>query len=176
MLEVEIKSKCDDLDGIKKAIVDAGGTFISTEVEDDSYFNHPSRDFGKTDEALRIRRVNDMVFCTYKGPKLGGKTKTRFEKEVQINDAEAMQEILQKLGFILYGRVQKKRDVYLLNEVTICCDDVKGLGTFVELEMISNNREEAEKRLFALAATLGLSDFITASYLEMVKRKDVNII
>lgn len=169
MLEVEIKSRCSDLDGVKKTIVESGGTFISTEVEEDWYFNHPCRDFGKTDEALRIRKVNDMVFCTYKGPKLGGKTKTRFEKEVQIHDALAMQEILQKLGFILYGTVQKKRDVYLLNEVTICCDDVKGLGTFVELEMISNNKEEAEKRLFALAEKLGLSDFITTSYLEMLK-------
>ncbi|MCX8123111.1 MAG: class IV adenylate cyclase [Spirochaetes bacterium] len=169
MLEVEIKSRCDDLDAIKNAIVDLGGVYISTELEEDCYFNHPSRDFGKTDEALRIRKVNDMIFCTYKGPKLGGKTKTRFEKEVQIHDAEAMQEILQKLGFVLYGKVQKKRDVYLLNEVTICCDEVKGLGTFVELEMISNNREEAEKRLFALAQKLGLSEFITSSYLEMVK-------
>jgi len=169
MLEVEIKSRCSDLDSVKKTIVESGGTFISTEVEEDWYFNHPGRDFGKTDEALRIRKVNDMVFCTYKGPKLGGKTKTRFEKEVQIHDAVAMQEILQRLGFILYGTVQKKRDVYLLNEVTICCDDVKGLGTFVELEMISNNKEEAEKRLFALAEKLGLSDFITTSYLEMVK-------
>lgn len=169
MLEVEIKSRCDDLDEIKNRIVDLGGTFISTELEEDFYFNHPSRDFGKTDEALRIRKVNDMIFCTYKGPKLGGKTKTRFEKEVQIHDADAMQEILIKLGFVLYGKVQKKRDVYLLNEVTICCDDVKGLGKFVELEMISNNRDEAEKRLFALAEKLGLSEFITASYLEMVK-------
>ncbi len=169
MLEVEIKSRCDDLDKIKQTIVDMGGTFISAELEDDCYFNHPCRDFGKTDEAFRIRKVNDTIYCTYKGPKLGGKTKTRFEKEVEIYDADAMQEILQNLGFVLYGKVQKKRDVYLLNEVTICCDDVKDLGTFVELEMISNNRQEAEKRLFALAETLGLSEFITASYLEMVK-------
>ncbi len=169
MLEVEIKAKCNDLDAVKSKIVDLGGACISNELEEDCYFNHPSRDFGKTDEALRIRKVNDIIFCTYKGPKLGGKTKTRFEKEVQIHDADAMQEILQKLGFALYGKVQKKRDVYLLNEVTICCDDVKGLGTFVELEMISNNREEAEKRLFALAEKLGLYDFITASYLEMIK-------
>lgn len=169
MLEVEIKSRCDDLNKIKQTIVDMGGTFISTELEDDCYFNHPCRDFGKTDEALRIRKVNGAIYRTYKGPKLGGKTKTRFEKEVEIHDADAMQEILHNLGFVLYGQVQKKRDVYVLNEVTICCDDVKGLGTFVELEMISNNQLEAEKRLFALAETLGLSDFTTASYLEMVK-------
>ncbi|MGQ9844098.1 MAG: class IV adenylate cyclase [Spirochaetota bacterium] len=174
MLEVEIKSKCDDLGGIKKTIVDAGGAFISTELEDDCYFNHPSRDFGKTDEALRIRRVNDTYYLTYKGPKLGGISKTRYEKEVQIFDADGLKDILKKLGFVLYGRVQKKRDVYLLNEVTICCDDVTGLGTFVELEMMSNNREEAEKWLFALASTLGLSNFITASYLEMLKNIQSN--
>lgn len=174
MLEVEIKSKCDDLDGIKKTIVDAGGAFIFTEVEDDCYFNHPSRDFGKTDEALRIRRVNDKYYLTYKGPKLGGISKTRYEKEVQIFDADGLKDILKKLGFVLYGRVQKKRDVYLLNEVTICCDDVTDLGTFVELEMISNNREEAEKKLFALASTLGLSNFVTVSYLEMLKNIQCN--
>ncbi len=169
MLEVEIKARCNDLDAVKHSIIDMGGQYISTEEEDDSYFNHPARDFGSTDEALRIRKAYTAYYLTYKGPKLGGKTKTRFEKEVQIYDAQAMQEILQKLGFILYGRVQKKREVYLLNEITICCDYVKDLGTFVELEMINNNREEAEKRLFALADKLGLSDFITTSYLEMVK-------
>ncbi len=170
MLEVEIKSKCDNLDEVKKKIVVCGGTLLSFGIEDDSYFIHPSRDFAKTDEALRIRKVNDAYYFTYKGPRLGGKSKTRYEKEMKITDADALQEILLRLGFQLYGRVQKKREIYLLSEVTVCCDDVSNLGTFVELEMISNNRDEAEKRLFAMAKQLGLSQFVTQSYLEMVKK------
>ena len=32
------------------------------------YFRHPSRDFQQTHEAFRLRRYDDEVFITYKGP------------------------------------------------------------------------------------------------------------
>lgn len=169
MFEVEIKAQCSNVDDMKKIIADLGGTYVSTEVEEDSYFSHPARDFALTDEALRIRKVNNLLYVTYKGPRLGGKTKTRYEREVEVFDYEGIQEIFSRLGFQLFGTVQKTREMYLLGDVTVCCDDVKDLGTFVELEIISSNREEAEKKLFALAGQLGLSQFITSSYLAMLK-------
>jgi predicted adenylyl cyclase CyaB len=92
------------------------------------------------------------------------------KKKMKITDADALQEIRCGFDFNYTGECKKRGKFNLLSEVTVCCDDVSNLGTFVELEMISNNRDEAEKRLFAMAKQLGLSQFVTQSYLEMVKK------
>src|ERR1043165_5986993 len=64
----------------------------------DAYFNHPSRDFAQTDEALRIRQVGQQNFITYKGPKVDATTKTRREIELPLGDgsvtAEQFAEVL----------------------------------------------------------------------------------
>ncbi|MFQ5888201.1 MAG: class IV adenylate cyclase, partial [Candidatus Hydrothermarchaeales archaeon] len=58
MLEIEVKAYVKDFDKIENAIVRQGGRFEKEEIQKDTYFNHPLRDFAKTDEALRIRRVD----------------------------------------------------------------------------------------------------------------------
>src|SRR5207253_9991521 len=52
--------------------------------EADHYFNAPDRDFGKTDEAFRLRRVGEQNRITYKGAKQGGPAKTRTEIEIGL--------------------------------------------------------------------------------------------
>ncbi len=167
-LEIEIKAFCDHIDDIRNRIKDMGASFLGILHEKDTYFNHPSRDFSKTDEALRIRRSGDLSVITYKGPKLSDRAKTRYEREVPVDDPEGLEDILIKLGFINSGSVSKEREEYMLNDILVCLDTVEILGTFVELEILSDDREDAEKKLFSLAETLGLSDFTMRSYLEMV--------
>ncbi len=65
-------------------------------VEVDTYFQHPSRNFIQTDEALRVRRhltfsgertpqcAETEWLVTYKGPRLDRKTKTRKELELPL--------------------------------------------------------------------------------------------
>ncbi len=167
MLEIEIKAYADSHARIKKKIVELGGSFFRSVHEEDVYFNHPSRDFGATDEALRIRVEESGAILTYKGPKLSGLTKTRFEKETRIEDAEAAYEILERLGFVKVETVIKQRDMYLYRDIEVCIDSVEGVGDFIELEKRGENREEAEQELFALAALLGLDRFERRSYLEL---------
>ena len=167
-LEVEIKAYCDDVHEIRKGITSLGGEPLGSRVETDIYYNHPSRNFAETDEALRIRTADRKRILTYKGPKIGTRSKTRIEKEVAVDDFDNMNDILVHLGFIETGRVNKTREGYKLEEVHICIDSVDGLGNFVELEKISAEKEETEDRLFDLAAKLGLSRFERRSYLELV--------
>ena len=57
----------------------------------DEYFQHPCRDFQKTDEALRVRTTslakdkNKFHYLTYKGVKLFEVGKTRQEIEYSID-------------------------------------------------------------------------------------------
>jgi adenylate cyclase class 2 len=171
MLEVEIKAYCEDSEALRARIAELGGALEGSLMEEDSYFGHPSRDFAASDEAFRIRRTPVGSVVTYKGPKIGERSKTRFEKEVAIGDADGFAEILDRLGFRPAGTVRKSRELYALEGVHVCLDKVEGLGYFAELEVLSEEREEAERRLFALAERLGLSRFERRSYLELSLEK-----
>src|SRR5690606_37654429 len=79
----------------------------------DSYFAHPARDFAQPDEALRIRRVGEQNFVTYKGPKLDPQTKTRRELELPLLAGsvgfEQFGQLLELLGFGRVADVRKFR-------------------------------------------------------------------
>ncbi len=172
MLEIEFKSACGDLSAVKRKIMELGGTFQKTETEEDHYFAHPARDFARTDEALRVRSAGGKYYLTYKGPKLGGPAKTRLEHQVAVASGEETEKILHQLGFGHLGTVRKTRQLYTLGDATICLDRVEELGDFVEIEMLGEDRRAIEKKLTAQAAELGLSGFITSSYLEMLLQKE----
>lgn len=171
MIEIEIKSPIENLDSFQQKLIALGAVKQEQRIESDIYFNHPSRDFGKTDEALRIRSCGNSAFLTYKGPRIGTRSKSRVEIEVTIHEALAMKELLCTLGFKEVLSVEKERTIYKINEITICLDEVKNLGNFVEFEKIGEDREAIENELFELAQILGLSQFERRSYLELLLQK-----
>lgn len=167
MLEIEVKCYCDDADTVKKLLAEAGAKFVETRTERDLYFNHPSRNFAETDEALRLREVNSACKITYKGPKLSKTTKARVEHETDTGDYNTMKNILLSLGFTESGIIEKTRHLYALNGMEITIDNVDGLGTFVEIEKTGSLKDDIEKELFDTAAKLGLTRFERSSYLEL---------
>lgn len=169
-MEIEIKSYCDDREACLHRAEALGAVSSGKHTEWDRYFAHPCRDFGTTDEALRVRRSGGAPILTYKGPKLGGMSKTRIEEEVTMQDGDALEKILEHLGFRLFGEVRKERQIYRLGETELCFDRIDQLGDFVELERKGTDRVTVERELFALAAELGLSRFETRSYLELLMK------
>ncbi len=172
MLEVEIKAYCTDLAQIRNRVTEMGGEKISVRHDRDRYFNHPSRDFALTDEAFRIRSIGEKCYLTYKGPKLSTRSKARVEEEVSVGDGNVAGRILQALSFEEVLIVEKKREVWKIGDIEICLDEIDGLGTFVELEFQAEEKERAEEELFKLACELGLEDFETRSYMELIIEKD----
>lgn len=178
MVEVEIKFPAPADQHLEEKLKSLGATFHVQRQEGDQYFNAPDRDFGKTDEALRIRQVGADVKLTYKGPKRDLQTKTRTELEVALDGAQhaakTMAKILQSLGYKPSGVVEKQRRVYQLPlgefEAEICLDMVSELGRFVELELVVDEHKVAAARdaLLELGHKLGLSEPERRSYLEMM--------
>jgi len=142
----------------------------------DTYFAHPQRDFGQTDEALRLRQVGEANFVTYKGPKIDATTKTRREIELPLPEGELARwaELLTALSFRSEAAVRKQRRTGTLRrgawEVEIVLDDVDRVGTFCELELQAEETTlEAAKRCLAeVAAELQLSAVERKSYLELL--------
>jgi adenylate cyclase class 2 len=176
--EVEQKFAVADLAAAEQRLVALGGRPDKDVVQADLYFAHPARDFAETDEALRIRRVGERNYVTYKGAKIDSTTKTRREIELDLapgdEGAGDFQELLVALGFRPVAEVRKRRRTWLLvwqgHEVEAALDEVDRVGTFAELEIASDEAglDAARKALAALADELGLKGAERRSYLELL--------
>ncbi len=65
------------------------------------------------------------------------------EHEVTVDDPIKMMDILTSIGFRPEVNVKKTRQKAYFNEYEICLDQVEGLGSFIELEKMTE--ENAEK-------------------------------
>jgi len=174
-LEIEAKIPVRELSKYEEILMSRGAKFIGIQHQVDIYFQHPCRDFRLTDEALRVRLVNDKVYLTYKGSRREAGFKARPEVEVRISDYSKIVDILNNLGFKYVAKIEKIRKMYEIDNVVVSLDDVYGLGKFIEVEVRNyGNREKAIKRIERIIKLLRLptSKVTTKSYLEVLLEKD----
>ena len=92
LIEVEVKASVKDFSGVREKLIQIGAVKIKKEHQRDVYFNAPHKDFGVTDEALRIREIpengENRIILTYKGAKMDDVSKTRKEIEVDVSEAK----------------------------------------------------------------------------------------
>jgi adenylate cyclase class 2 len=173
MMEIEVKVKAD-LEEVEKRLVEGGANFVNDERQIDTYYNAPHRDFAETDEALRLRSVGRKSTLTYKGPRLDALSKSRNEITLSVS-REPTQDLLASLGFSKFGQVTKFRRNYRLGDLLVSLDDVKTLGTFMEIEAVGEEKdfEFHEKKVVEALKTLGFGEgeIIRGSYLELVYGK-----
>lgn len=170
-MELEIKAPCEDLAGLERRLQEMGAEHLEDLEQVDLYFSHPARDFGGTDEALRLRRENERTVITYKGPKLDKDTKLREEIELGVEDPDRMSLVLERLGFRPVIRIAKRRTVYHLLGIHICLDRLPGLGDFVEMEWQGDDLDEGKRRIMELKQRLELVGNERRSYLELLMEK-----
>jgi adenylate cyclase, class 2 len=176
--EVEQKFRIENSTALENRLRTLGAVETETVEQVDRYFNHPARDFAQTDEALRLRRIGELNFVTYKGPKLDATTKTRRELELPLTSgtraAEEFGELLLALGFRSVAEVRKLRRqlqlTYQNQTVEIALDDVENVGHFAELEISADETEAADAKqcIASLAAELALTNNERRSYLELL--------
>ncbi len=177
MLEIEQKYAHPDFDAIQTHLRALGAVGPEVEVESDQYFNSPDRDFARTGEVFRIRRIGSRNFFTYKGPKRPSAVKVRTELEIPLPDgdeaASQHTELLGHLGYRPVAVVRKTRTSWsLVREgltVTVCLDDVEKLGRFAEVEVLGPEEQTAfaAEVLQRVAAQLGLTEVEPRAYLTM---------
>ena len=176
--EVEQKFPLSDGPALESKLRELGAATFETIEQVDIYLAHPARDFGETDEAFRIRRVGTKNFVTYKGPRIDNSTKTRSEIELPLPDgaayAEDFKRLQETLGFRLIAEVHKTRRKSHLHwqevEVEVVIDEVTGVGSYAELEILADGSEVevAKAHLASLAEELKLSNSERRSYLALL--------
>jgi adenylate cyclase class 2 len=177
-IEVEHKYRVLDRADLEQRLAALNSTIGKPKLQVDTYFAHPARNFAETDEALRIRRVGEQNYVTYKGPKLDAATKTRRELELPLASGEpgaaSFAELLTLLGFRSVREVRKKRRPVEIawqgHHVDGALDEVDGLGAFFELELSVDEADvpAAKACLASLAEHLQLQNSERRSYLELL--------
>jgi len=196
MLEVEVKFKLRDKEEFEEDLKRIGAKYVVDIIHKDTYYNLPKcvRDFTKTDEVLRLRRIEEFNIrvtkavahaikadLTYKGPKIDTETKTRKELITPIENPDEMDMILRSLDIRPILTLTKYRRLYTLDmekhHIEVLIDKIEHLaGYHGECEIMASSEkemEEGKRILFDLMEKLGYSktDSILTSYLELVIMK-----
>jgi adenylate cyclase class 2 len=156
-VEAEIKIPIDSIsvdEDLVSYIIQIMGPPLEEIIQIDTYFQSPVNDFYQTDEALRIRRIlfenkEERIELTYKGPKQGKEMKIREEVNLEVNQYSEAIKLFQRLGFSVVKDISKKRTNWYKKPITLSFDEVKGLGKYIEAEIITINSQEdltSEKR------------------------------
>ncbi len=185
MLEVEQKFWIDDALRLQDLLLSHGAIEGMAEDHCDRYFNHPSRDFSETSEALRIRRIDGIAHITYKGAKLPGSVKARTEMEWCLAPGDADGSLTEKLwitlGFRPVAIVSKQRRVFQCHafgdDLTVTIDQVAEVGLFSEIELVvasENDVDRARARIVAVSRQLQLQRVESQSYLSLLLKQQLN--
>ena len=186
--EVELKYAVPDVPQLLVELEQFGLCFGEAVEEHDTFYQHPAKDYAATDECLRIRHRAGEYKITYKGTKVDcataeetRDTKTRQEIELFLSDkteiARQWDQLLHALGFRAAAELKKLRRsaglVFQEQKYELSLDHIDGLGDFIELETFADTMQldDACRHIKSLAAALGLTQSITASYLELSQIK-----
>ncbi|MEK7203442.1 MAG: class IV adenylate cyclase [Patescibacteria group bacterium] len=132
IIENEVKYRVKDLKKIKEKIKESNFLFSESYAQCDYYFSPPHKSFAGTRKYyLRLRKQGNEGIFAYHVVKNNLQT---IELESRINDFKNFFKILKLLNFKLDCIVEKKREVYKNGKITLMLDEVKRLGSFIEIE------------------------------------------
>lgn len=159
MIETEIKLRWPGDADSALAHIEAGGYAAAPRLlEADQLFDLASSDLRRDHRVLRLRISGGKATVTYKGPPESGPYKSREEIEFNVDDPEAFETVLSRLGYQRAFRYEKFRTKFSADEGIIALDETP-MGIFIELE-------GPEYWIDATAERLGFTRdrFLTASY------------
>ncbi len=159
-MEIEVKVRLRDLDSVRNRLIERGAVFNRPIVQKDMYFKPPGFDPKKTqgpgDVIVRIRKGERKHRLTLKA--LTDILGAWIEHETKIEDPGEMENILKAASFTNVFTLNKTRVLGRLGEFELCLDDVKELGKYMEVGLISEEKEGTRNRILELIRELGFKE------------------
>ena len=184
MIEVEVKLRIDNRSSVEELLMAQGFELGKRLKETDTYFDGGLYGIKKSGQALRVRKTVDYMTgaekseLNYKGAKIDTVSMARQELETEVIDGEVVTKILEAIGFHkAEPRVTKQRWLMSRDDMHACLDEVEGLGSFLELEIMvedEGNRPEALARIEETLEKLGytMKDTTRVSYLGQLQGRN----
>ena len=177
LLEIERKRQLTgDAKELIKQLQDLGFKPKSSRHEIDTYYSRSDVDFIQTVECLRIRQRDGFAEVTYK-PATTAATHTKNDViikpetnlPIQPEDAATAKQLLTNLGMVRLVEVNKYRRSFQSSDfpqATVAIDEIKYAGTFVEVEVLSDDETSALAMISDIETKLGLdsAEVVTRPY------------
>ena len=177
LLEIERKRQLTgDVEELIKRLQDLGFELQSNLHEIDTYYSRPDVDFMQTVECLRIRQRDGFAEVTYK-PATTTATHTANDViikpetnlPIQPGDAAIAKQLLTNLGMVRLVEVDKYRRSFQSSDfpqATVAIDEIKNTGTFVEVEVLSDDKTSALAMISDIETKLSLdsAEVVTQPY------------
>lgn len=154
MKEIEIKVQLENSNKLTE-LLKREAKLIKEERQIDEYFSPKENSFTAEDpvkEWLRLRDENGVCSINYKywHYDSAGRSNHCDEYETTIKNAQEMRSILTALKFDPIIVVDKARKSYLYGEYEVSIDEVKNLGSFVEIELKSTKEVDPQQATDAM--------------------------
>lgn len=147
MIEIEKKYRLTKQKqiAVRERLSQIGARYRGEEFEENTLYSSETIDLNHS--VLRLRRAGKTATLTYKErfPSTSA-IKHQREDETIVADAEAMDAILDGLGFTPILVYEKRRQTWMLGKAEIVLDELP-FGFFMEIEGEENEIREAEKKL-----------------------------
>jgi len=165
--EIEKKFKLKDPQGMRRLLRKLGAKKKKSGREENQFWDF-ERKLEARKTTLRLRRHGLKSVLTVKGPRQaqGQDIDKRLEIEMPV-DFEVTQAMLKAIGFKLWLKYAKKRDLFQLGSVMITIDNLDKYGWFLEVEGSIRGILAMEKKLGLTSA-----DVEPRSYLAIILKKN----
>lgn len=165
---IEIKARVSDLvvvDALARSMADQG----PFELEQDDTF------FACSSGRLKLRELapdqGELIF--YQRPDISGPKLSQYFISPTHTPSVLRDTLARALGVV--GRVRKRRRLYLAQNTRIHLDQVEGLGSFLELEVVLSQAQsiaDGEAVAHRLLSMLGISnaDLESVAYVDLLRK------
>jgi len=165
---IEIKAKIDNIDTFKELVLKLCTEPGKVLQQHDTFFNTPN---GRL--KLRVQphpSLKELIY--YDRPDQEGPKLSNFSKYIP-DDAESLKEVLRQC-YGIRGIVEKTRTLYMYGQTRIHVDEVVGLGSFMELEVVlrdDQSIDEGTEIANDLMLKLNVHELLTNAYIDMLEKK-----
>jgi len=164
---IEIKARVRNFDEIRRRAEDLSDSPVEVIPQEDTFFNTPH---GRL--KLRLLAEDRAQLIYYTRPDQEGPKRSDYHIS-HSSDPANLKRILQ-LAYGIRGVVRKTRYLYLVGQTRVHLDDVEGLGQFMELEVVMQEKQsdaEGQAIAEALMASLGvdMTDLLEGAYMDLLE-------
>ncbi|MCF7833445.1 MAG: class IV adenylate cyclase, partial [Candidatus Marinimicrobia bacterium] len=162
---IEIKARCFEQDKVREILKGEGAEFKGLDHQTDTYFRVPH---GRL--KLREGNIEDNLIH-YDRPNQEGPKQSSVLLYRSTPDSSLKGLLMKALGVLVV--VEKKREIYFIDNIKFHIDTVAGLGTFIEIEAIDEDgsigREKLQAQCEHYLERFGVSkeDLVDCSYSDL---------
>ncbi|HET9057499.1 MAG TPA: class IV adenylate cyclase [Chitinophagaceae bacterium] len=167
-LNIEIKAHCNHINAVRKFLISNQANFKGTDYQRDTYFNVPA---GR----LKLRQGNIENSLIYYEREEQAGPKSSQVSLYKVDNGEDLRELLTRsLGIKIV--IEKKREIYFIENVKFHIDEVVELGNFVEVEAIDIDGTIGKDKLqdqclfYLTAFEIKKEDLVIESYSDLLAR------